>query len=313
MRRRSFISVVVPVDTRDGPAEVSSFLNWAGGMLDENFTDYEIILVDNRSGLNVEDLSVASDVRNNCYVVQLAKATVWDLAVIAGLERANGDYVANFDTSLVDDLTLIVQMYDLAQQGIDIAYLRGDKRRTRTSWRRWAFYRIVNTTSQTRLDPQALHVFMVSRRALNWIIRNRSRSQFLNEAFFTSGYPTKPLDVDVGVAERRRSRSEETRLAWGVLTRITTFPLMIGQWAIALMVLGCAAAIANALTVRFFQLNIFMQPEVYVPGWAFIVILVSGGLVVTNMAIYALLRMLYVILDEIKTEPRYVVERFGRL
>jgi polyisoprenyl-phosphate glycosyltransferase len=182
-------------------------------------------------------------------------------------------------------------------------YLRGE-RRIRTSWRRWAFYRILNTISQTRLDSQALREFVVSRRALNGILRNRSRSRFLNEAFFASGYSAKPLDVSMQVSMRRRSRSEESRLAWGALTRMTNFPIQIGQWSIALMLLGCAAAIANALTVRFFQHDIFWQPEVYVPGWAFIVILVSGGLMITNIAIYAVLRMLYVILDETKTEPR---------
>ncbi len=94
---------------------------------------------------------------------------------------------------------------------------------------------------------------MVSRRALNGILRNRSRSRFLNEAFFASGYSAKPLDVSMQVSMRRRSQSEESRLAWGALTRMTNFPIMIGQWSIALMLLGCAAAIANALTVRFFQ------------------------------------------------------------
>jgi|GEM_PF-5023375 len=69
----------------------------------------------------------------------IAKATIWDLAVTAGLERANGDYAVNFDVSLADELDVIVQLYDRAQGGMDIVYLRGE-RRTRTPWRRWAFY-----------------------------------------------------------------------------------------------------------------------------------------------------------------------------
>ena len=94
---------------------------------------------------------------------------------------------------------------------------------------------------------------------------------------------------------------------------MTNFPLLVGQWAIMLMSIGCAAAIANAITVRFWGVNIFGQPEVHVPGWAFVVILVSSGLVVTNITIYALLRVAYVILEEIRTEPHYIIEKFGRL
>lgn len=309
----AFISVVIPVEASDGLTLVDDAVAKIGLELSEAFSDYEIILIDNGSGYRLSDLTPDPEIRRNCFVVKLTRSLPWDAAVVAGLQRSNGDYVIAFDARLADSSRLVTELYETAKAGHDVTYLRHPSEAARGSISKRVFLRLMATMGETPLDPMATRYFMVSRRALNWVLRNHSRSKHLNETLMMSGYRTAAVRLAQEHAPRRRSRTTEHRLAWGALTRHTDLPLTIGKLAVTLMSAGAMAAIANALLVRFFQVNIFGMPEEVVPGWAFIVILLSIGLVVTNITIYAVLRVLYVVLDEIRHEPYYLIEWYGRL
>ena len=66
-------------------------------------------------------------------------------------------------------------------------------------------------------NSEALRAFLVSRRALNWVIRRRWKTYFLNEALFTAGYATKAINIGSDFAElQRRTRADESQELRGV-------------------------------------------------------------------------------------------------
>ena len=97
MSHNSFISLVVPISKEYLVSDITACISEAGQLMASIFSDYEIILVDNRSDINLNSLDISDDIRPNCYMVSLAKETVLDLVMLAGFERANGDYVACLD------------------------------------------------------------------------------------------------------------------------------------------------------------------------------------------------------------------------
>jgi hypothetical protein len=291
------------------------FLNRAAKELSDTFTDYEIVIVDNRSGLDLSQVSLTEQVRRHCYLIVLAHHTSWDLAVYAGLDRANGDYTLVFDVTLVEHLALVKRMYEVAQSGRDFVVLRrkrGSKyHRLPLSGR--AFFFVMRWLSDVKLNPMDGKELLISRRALNWILRYRSRWHFLNEIYMSAGYGVGAIEVDIPIVQHRRSGAEKGALAWSALARMSRLPLRAAEAAIAIVSGVMVLLSLNALSVRLLDRNLFGQPETIVPGWSYLVILISLGFIVTNISLYLVIRILTVISEDIRESPLYVVEQYKRL
>lgn len=308
-----FLSVVACVNDTDTLAQLEAFLIEAGAHLAARFSDYEIICVDNRSGLEFSSMEIPDATRNNCYVVALASRVSLDVGILAGFERANGDYAIAFDTHLAEHLDLIDEMYSHSQRGVDIVLLRDRQTARRFSIASALFFALIRRAANAKISPRDRKEVLVSRRALNSILRYRHRTAYLGEIYSVSGYSYEALEVAIPQESRRRTRSDRQRLAWAALARMTSFPLPIALAAIIPLVLGLFVLSANALSVRLFGVTLLGHTAVAVPGWTYLVILLSIGFLLTNAALYAILRMLLVIHDEVRNEPRYVVEAFRRL
>lgn len=144
-------------------------------------------------------------------------------------------------------------------------------------------------------------------------MNNWSTRSFLGGAVFGAGYVPAPVDISETHVHRTRTDRQDHDAAWAALTRSGGLPLLIGQFAVIAMAVASGVSIVNAFLVRLLGVNVFGQPEIYVPGWAFVTVLVSFGFFVTNIAICAELRVMYVLLDQSDTRPVYTVQRFGRI
>ncbi|WP_448580737.1 hypothetical protein [Thermaurantiacus sp.] len=275
------------------------------------FSDYEIIIVENGSLINLQDLTLPDVVRQNCYVVTLARVVPYDLAALAGLERANGDYALTFDTTLGDQLELIERMFGEAQKGFDIVVLR-DKSSATKSLRRWLFFALLRRV-YPNLNSRDRKEAMLSRRALNWIQRYRNRSIYLSEVLAASGYKIAPVMLTRAAPVRRRSSEHRDRLAWATLARATQLPLQAATLTSGLLILVILVFSINALLVRLFNVDILGRPETAEPGLTYLVIFIALGFLLTNISLYAVLRVISVIHEDVRREPYYIVEAFRRI
>jgi glucosyltransferase len=313
MSNSVFISVVSVIQINHSPDSIRHFIDLTGTYLSERFDHFEIILVINGPKTDFDSIEIDKRIRRSCYLLELSQTVLWDSAVMAGLQRANGDFIANLDVSFEEQVHLIRQMYEVVQSSVDIVYARGGDNWANLSTKRRIFYWLLNLTRQTKFDEYARPEFMLSRRALNWITQNRASGRFINESLFGTGFDLVPLEVNAAAQDSRRGRDESIGLAWSAILRSAGFPAIFGSCALFLITLIAMVAIFDALLVRFFGLNLFLQPVEYVPGWAFLVVLVSSGFVILTAMIYALLRSVYIVIDELQTRPPYIVKKFGRL
>ena len=309
----AFVSVIVPIDARDDSATLAAFLQSCADELSRHFTDYELIVIDNRSHCTLDARCLDSEVAHNCYVVRLAAPVSWDVAVFSGLERANGDYVVVFDSFLADYTCTITQMYEAAQEGHDYVVLQ----QAQPSWppqvQRRAFFWLMHRTSPAAMEIGDRKELLISRRALNWALRHRARARYLHELYATGGFATKKLLVELAEGPERRSARHRSDIAWGAMTRMTDYPLRVAQAGLALLSLVLFLAVLNAMTVRLLGRNLLGGAEVGFPGWAYLVLLVSVGFLMTNVVVYAVLRVLKVLADDLRDEPLYIVEQMRRV
>lgn len=309
-----FISLVVPVGDAEGGEVLSAFLALASEHLADNFADYEIIIVDNGSAIDFSRLSLDEAARSNCYLVSLAKPTIWDKAILSGFERANGDFAACFDVSMGEHLGVLLSMFEAAANGADIVYLRDRRSMSFSpSIRRNLFFLALRLSGRSTMHPRDRREFLVSRRALNWIVRDKPRQWYLNEALLSHGFKQEYLEVELPKQVIRRSAVEEREQAWASLARSSQLFLNAATFVIATLSIIIAVAVSNAVAVRVFGRNLLWQPAEVVPGWAYIVALVSFGFLMMTMLIYIVMRLQVLILEEVRETPPYVVEHFGRI
>lgn len=312
MTHNCFLSVVISFLPHHDMVMLREAIEGAAQAAGADFSDYEVIVVDNRTNQDLGELSLPEATRNNTYLVRLASSAMWDNVVLAGLERANGDFAVTLDPEMKAVAVAFDDLYRIAQAGNDITYLRTIAP-LEGGFRRRLFYWMLRTFGGLKVDPRAMGCYMLSRRAMNLLTTNWAPNSFLAGQIFSVGFVPAPIDVTDQALVQHRSNAQNHNTAWASLTRTAGFPLLLGQLPVLAMAVVSAMASINALVVRLFEVNIFGQPEAYVPGWTFIVLLTSFGFLITNIAIYAVLRFLYVLLGQFDRVPPYTVQKFGRL
>lgn len=316
--RQSFLSIVGVLQSQ---YEVRHLAVWLSGVykeLSDNFSHFEFVLVNNGCDLtNIEAAiqPLAGDLRQNIFLLNLSTTINRDNAILAGLDRANGDYTVVFEFDFASKPSLITQLWDLAQTGKDIVYLRAKQRHLPLAQRLLykIFYFILSRYSQLRIDPWAHHTRLISRRALNSLLRLRENSRYLKANYALVGYSTASIPVTEPLhPDASASFGEQFRTALVAVTSFTTFLRSLLLWIFLFSVLVAGTAIFNAIKVKFTNVDIFGEHVESLSGWAFLVVLMSLFFALTCLILYVMSIYLSNIYSEIKNRPLYIIESVRR-
>lgn len=194
----------------------------------------EIIYADDGSRdrtLDVIRQIAASDKRVR--YVSLSRNFGHQAALTAGLEQAAGDAVIMLDSDLQHPPRLIPKLVEHWQNGFDVVQtIRADDERLGWLKRKTssAFYRLLRRWSTIEVRPAASDFRLMSRRALDALLRMRESHRFLRGMVQWLGYPAAevPFEPD----ERRAGKSKYTvrkmlRLALDGLCSFSRAPLRL--------------------------------------------------------------------------------------
>ena len=123
-----FLSVVGVVHS---PRETRQLRRWLTGIFDEispRFSDWEIVLVNNIHDQTDIDNAIAGlpdELRKHIFLLNLSAPVHRNHAILAGLDRANGDWTALLEFEFSEKPALLTALYEKSQTGFDIVYLRG--------------------------------------------------------------------------------------------------------------------------------------------------------------------------------------------
>ena len=128
VKEKNFISIVVYV--RNQEKTVEDFLSRLDMLMKDRFEAYEFILVNDHS----EDLTldrikkVSNEIHANVSVINLAWKHKLELAILAGVDIAIGDFIYEFESTVIDyDINIVWQVYEKALSGYDIVSVSPDK------------------------------------------------------------------------------------------------------------------------------------------------------------------------------------------
>lgn len=316
--RLSFLSLITVIQTQYQIGDLAAWLNGLFAELEGHFSDYEFILVNNHCDQQRIDEAIRplpEPLRKNIFLLNLSAAVSRDNALLAGLDRANGDYAVIFEFDFAASPGLVTKMWEKSQTGFDIVYLRASERRLPWTQRLLyrLFYGILQRYSHLRIDPQAHHTRIISRRALNSLLRLRENSRYLKAIYALVGYSTTAIDVEQPLfPEPETSFGDQFRTSLVAITSFTTFLRSVLWWIFLLSCLVAGTAVFNAVKVKFTNVDIFGEHHQTVSGWAYLVVMISVFFAITCLNLYIMSIYLSNIYSEIKNRPLYIIESVKR-
>jgi dolichol-phosphate mannosyltransferase len=167
--------------------------------------------------------------------------------------------------------------------------------------------------SQLQVDEGAYDTRIISRRALNSLLRLRENLRYMKAIYSLVGFPTTSLTLEAPFKELDRAGfSERFRTSLVAITSFTSFlrSVLLGVFLTSFLFL--IVVIINALLVRFTGYDILGNPEEVVKGWTFLVVLISLFFAANFLILYIMSVYLSNIYQEIKQRPLYIIESIKR-
>ena len=268
---------------------------------------YDVVLVDDgsRDGTG-QALRALVETWPQVRPVLLARNVGHQIALTAGLDNADGDYVVTMDADLQDPPELIPVMLERAvTDGVDVVYARRSDRSKDSRFKRWtaaAYYDMVRRTADVELPDNVGDFRLVSRRVVLALRMLPERHRVYRLLIPWLGFPSAVVE------HRRDARAAGTTkyplrkmfgLAWNSLASFTTSPLNFAT------TVGASAALVS-LAGAVFVLVSYLLGET-VPGWASVAVAVMFLAAVQLLCLGVLGAYVGRIYEEVQQRPMYRV------
>lgn len=311
---KTFISLVTVINRPYEIRELPNFLVNVHRVLKSNFSDFEIIILNNAVGPGIVEViqPLEESLKKNIFLLNLSVPANKNHALLAGLDRSNGDYTVIFEPDFADQADLIVELYEKTREGIDIVYLQAKNRKTRIGIFYKTFYYILQKYSDLSVDEKAHDSRIISRRALNSLLRMRENLRYMKAIYGLVGYQTAALPVEQPLVDDNENFRDRLKTSLVAITSFTTFFRAVSLWIFLTSLLFALVVIFNAILVKMTNYDVFGDYHDAVSGWTFLVVLISIFFSVMFLNLYIVSIYLANIYQEMKARPMYILESIRR-
>ena len=241
-------------------------------------------------------------------VINLSRNFGKEIAMTAGLEHTRGDAVIVIDADLQDPPELIPALVAGWQEGFDVVYAQRGARRSETWLKRTtagAFYRLMAHVGGVDLPRDTGDFRLMSRRAVDSLLRLREHHRFMKGLFAWIGFPSKAVPYDRDPRQGGQTSFNYWKL-WNFalegITSFTVMPLKVATY-FGLMVSLLSGLYATQMLVR---TALFGNPVAGYPSLMAVILFLGGAQMLTLGVIGEYLGRIF---NETKQRPLYLVER----
>lgn len=299
-----FLSAVIYY--RNNLDETVEFISTVSSILEVNFKNYEVIVVDDASIESIEDKikRISDNISGTLTIVRMSYPQGIQAAMNAGVDVAIGDFVFEFEQAILDfDPSLIMDVFRKELEGYDVVSVTPNKGGSFTSKQ---FYRLFNKGARSQYPLSSERFRLVSRRAINRI-ESMSNSIVYRKAFFkNSGLKCETLEYIPLKKIRHDSLPEERgKLATDSLILFTNVAYRLSLIMTITMMLFAAGS--GGYTLLVFLIG---KP---IEGWTTMMLLISLAFFGVFAILTIIIKYLSVILDLTFSKSRYLVEGIKKL
>ncbi len=191
------LSVVVPCYNEE--ETVNIFYEKITKVLPTFCEKYELIFIDDGSkDSTIDKIKHLRENDNRIKFISFSRNFGKESAILAGFEKAKGDYIALLDVDLQDPIELLPEMYKAVKfENYDMAGARRTSRDGEPPIRSWCaglFYLFMQKGLKIDLKNGARDYHLMKRDVLNSILSLREKTRFSKALFPWIGYKTKVFE-----------------------------------------------------------------------------------------------------------------------
>lgn len=238
------LDIIVPVfNEEDCLDEILRRLN---GVKDsfKNILDVSFLFVNDGSRDKSADILKAfSEKYDYVKVINFARNFGHQIAVTAGINNTNADYVAIIDADLQDPPELIVDMYKKSLEGYDIVYGKRLKRDKETAFKKltaYGFYRVLNYMCNLDIPKDTGDFRLITKKVVEVLKNMPEHNRFIRGMVPWVGFKSAPVEFN-----REERYAGEThyplkamiKLASNAIFSFSTKPLVMINYLAGLVLL----------------------------------------------------------------------------
>lgn len=306
-KEKNFISIVVYV--RNSEKNIKKFITKLDKIFYDKFEDYEFILVNDCSNdRSLQEItSVAKEISGNLSVVNMAWKHNMELAMLAGVNIAIGDFIFEFDCPLINyDIDTLWKVYKTCIKGYDVVSAASNKPLKLSSK---LFYTYLNIVSFRKMELTTETFRIVSRRALNRVLKAKSRIRYRKALYHYSGFETKIIhykSINNLKVQQDVSISEKIDLAMNVLISYSNIGTRLsGSISLIFFLLSVLAGI--------YTIRVYLTVKNIQPGWTTTMLFLSLSFTGIFLILALISKYLTAILFEVQEKPQYTYKSVEKL
>lgn len=297
------LSVVISVYNEEQVLPV--FIREIAGTLEKDYSEYELIFVNDGSTDNSQQLiDEYAGKDNRVKSIRLSRNFGHEAAMIAGIDYATGDAVICMDSDLQHPPSLIREMTERYNNGefevINMA--RNDTKKFSFSN---LFYHTLNKLTPYKIEPNASDFFLISKRVADILRQDyRERVRFLRGIIQIIGFRRTTIEFKSPHRELGKSKYPISKLLSLSVTAIATLskkPLQAGIY-IGLL----SGAFSLLLAVYSIIMKIIEKP---VSGYTTIVVFLGLMFSIQFFLLGIIGEYVGFLFDEQKARPIYIVDK----
>jgi len=306
---RPKLSLVIPVFNEEATLpELERRLMQFLSHLQRVGESWEVVFVDDGSKDRSRDLLVSMASADGRFkVIGFSRNFGHQVAITAGMDRAEGDAVVVMDADLQDPPEVVSEMLEKFAAGFDVVYAIRNRRKGETWFKlvtASAFYRIMRRVTGIQIPLDAGDFRLMSRQVILTLRALRERHRFVRGMVAWVGFRQTSVLYDREArfaGETKYPLRKMLQFAIDGITSFSVLPLRIATW------LGISAGIlAVAFGVWAFAVKV--SGGTTVPGWTTTMLAVALGSSAQLLMTGVLGEYVGRIYEEIKRRPLYIVE-----
>lgn len=306
-KEKNFASAIIYVHNAED--RIENFLKAIMKVMEDNFEHSEIICVNDFSRDNsLEKIKTISELASltSISVVNLSHFHGLELAMSAGMDLAIGDFVFEFDNTILDfNPEEIMNVYKRSLSGFDIVSASPDKPEVISSK---LFYKIFKAFSNTHYEMSTESFRVLSRRVINRIVDMNSNVPYRKVIYINSGLKIDNIKYSIvnnNYSSEDSINNYRINLAVESLILFTEFGYRLSSIMTVLMM------IVSALTVAY-SIIIYLTAKP-IEGWTTTIIFLSVSFFALFTVLTIIIKYLKIILDLIFKKKYYSFESIEKL
>jgi glycosyltransferase involved in cell wall biosynthesis len=274
--------------------------------------DYELLFVND--GSSDETLTAIQRLQSldpSVVYIDLSRNFGKEIALTAGLDHSTGDAVIVIDADLQDPPELMLTMIARWEEGYDVVYAKRQSRQGESIAKKitaYLFYRFVNKLSDVSIPADTGDFRLLSRRAVDALVKLREHHRFMKGLFTWIGY--RQIAVPFHRQERYAGKTKWNywklwNFAIEGITSFSNLPLKLSSYIGAVVALG---AFVYGLFIVLKTL-VWGEPVMGYPSMITVILFLGGVQLFVLGVIGEYLGRMF---NESKARPLYFVNEVSR-